>query len=77
MSDEQNFDRFLEYAKHRREKQKVAVVSTAQLAEMLGIIHAENMETMYYSMAMCGIKEKDWKLKEGYYRRKLEQIFGE
>ena len=77
MSDEQNFDRFLEFAKHRREKQKVAVVSTAQIAETLGILHAENMETMYYSMVLCGLKNEDWKLKEKYYRHKLEEIFGE
>lgn len=77
MSDEQNFDRFLEFARHRREKQKVVVVSTAQLAEMLGVIHAENMEAMYYSMRMCGINEKDWRLKEKYYRHELEKIFNE
>lgn len=70
-------DKFLEFAKHRREKQQVAVVNTNQLAQMLGILHAENMEAMYYSMRMCGINEKDWQLKEKYYRHKLEQIFNE
>ena len=67
-------DKFLEFAKHRREKQKVAVVSTNQLAQMLGILHAENMEAMWYGMSVCGLKEKDFRLREGYYRKELEKV---
>ena len=79
MNDEEKakIDKFLEFAKHRREKQQVAVVSTNQLAQMLGILHAENMEILFYGMTLCGLKEKDWRLKEKYYRHKLEEIFGE
>ena len=78
MNDEEKaqIDRFLEFAKHRREKQ-VAVVRTNQLAQMLGILHAENMEILFYGMTLSGLKEKDWRLKEKYYRQKLEEIFGE
>jgi hypothetical protein len=73
--NEANIDRFLEFAKHRREKQHVTVVTTNQLAQMLSVIHAENMETMWYGMVQCGIKEKDFRLREDYYRKEIEKIF--
>lgn len=76
MNDEEKaqIDKFLEFAKHRREKKQVAVVSTNQLAQMLGILHAENMETMWYGMSVCGLKEKDFRLREGFYRKELEKV---
>lgn len=79
MNDEEKakIDKFLEFAKHRRKKQQVSVISTNQLAQMLGILHAENMEILFYGMTLCGLKEKDWRLKEKYYRQKLEEIVGE
>lgn len=79
MNDEEKakIDKFLEFAKHRRKKQQVAVISTNQLAQMLGILHAENMEILFYGMTLSGLKEKDWRLKEKYYRQKLEEIVGE
>ena len=74
MNEQENFEKFLEFAKHRRERQQVAVVSTNQLAQMLGILHAENMETMWYGMSVCGLKEKDFRLREGFYRKELENV---
>ena len=75
--EKKNIEKFLEFAKQRRKRQQITVVSTNQLAEMLGIIHAENMKIMFYSMSVCGLKKKDWELKEKYYRHRLEDIFGE
>ena len=73
--DKENIERFLEFAKQRRkEKRKMGVVSTNQLAQMIGVIHAESMESMYYGMRLCGLKEKDFRLREAYYREELEKI---
>ena len=77
--DKENFDKFLEFAKKRREERRkqVVIVTTNQLAGMLGVLHAEVMESMYYSMTLCGLNEKDFRLREKYYRHELEHILRE